>query len=100
MINVEKKMACLPPMTGNGNHTTYTNLDMKGDGADGTVLPSSTMISHLSWSLIFDPGCQATSVQSDFSPCTAETSPSRQGSQLGHVKTMSVLQMELSLQSF
>jgi hypothetical protein len=25
--NVSKTMSCLPPMTGNGNHTTYTNGD-------------------------------------------------------------------------
>ena len=27
MINVSKTMSFLPPMTGNGNHTTYKNGD-------------------------------------------------------------------------
>jgi hypothetical protein len=31
MINVGKTMPFLPPMTGNGNHTTYKNGDL-GDG--------------------------------------------------------------------
>ena len=32
--NVDKTMPFLPPMTGNGKHTTYTN----GDSGDGLFL--------------------------------------------------------------
>ena len=49
-------MSCLPPMTGNGNHTTYKN----GDDANDIVLPTLQHVGLHPWmKLQHPPGAPA-----------------------------------------